>query len=73
MEKKKVSIFKKTIFWENVKRSLAILSGPTVYSLHELQVDDTYMLIAGAVTMFTAILAIWMVDNDKNGIIDLFE
>lgn len=70
---KNVPFYKKTIFWENVKRSLAILSGPTVYSLHELQVDNTYMLIAGAVTMFAAILAIWMTDNNKNGIIDLFE
>jgi hypothetical protein len=70
---KKTPFYKKTIVWENVKKTLAIVSGPTVYSLHELQVDDMYMLIAGAVTMFSAILAIWVCDNDKDGVVDLFE
>jgi hypothetical protein len=70
---KSVSWYKRTIFWEMVKRTLAVVSGPTVYGLHELAVGDTTMLIAGSVAMIAAVISIWFVDNDSDGIIDLFQ
>jgi hypothetical protein len=68
-----MSFYKKTIFWENIKRTLATFSGPTVIGIHELGAADKWGVFAAVMFMLGGILSIWMTDNDNNGRIDLFE
>lgn len=35
-----MKFYTKTIFWENMKRTLATFSGPTVLGLHEFGAAD---------------------------------
>lgn len=65
--------WKRTAFWENVKKSIAVFGAPGVIGLHEMGASDKWMIVAGGFSFAGAILAIWAVDHDKNGIIDLFE
>ena len=68
-----MSFYKKTIFWENIKRTLATFTGPTVVGIHELGAADKWMVFAAALSMLGGILSIWMTDHNNNGTIDLFE
>lgn len=65
--------WKRTIFWENVKKTIAVFAAPSVVGLHELGAADHWMVIAGALSMIGAVLAIWATDNDKDGVVDLFQ
>lgn len=65
--------WKRTIFWENVKKTIAVFAAPGVVGLHELNVPDGWMFAAGAFSLLGAVLAIWASDNDKDGIVDLFQ
>lgn len=65
--------WKKTIFWENMKRTIAVFAAPGVVGLHELDAARGLILAAGALSMIGAVLAIWAVDNNKDGIVDIFE
>jgi len=69
----KYKIWKRTPFWENIKKTIAVFAAPGVVGMHELGAADHWMLIAGGFSFMGAVLAIWAVDHDKNGIIDLFE
>jgi hypothetical protein len=66
-------IWKKQSFWENVKRTLATFSGPTVVGLHEFGAADGWVITAGIVSLLGGVLSIWMEDKDKDGYTDLFE
>lgn len=68
-----MKFWKKTLFWENLKRTLATFSGPTVVGLHEFGAADHWMITAAVMSMFGGIISIWMTDHDNDGIIDLFE
>lgn len=68
-----MKFYKKTIFWENVKRTLATFSGPTMLGLHEFGTADKWMMLAGGIGMLGGMLAIWMTDQDNNGLVDIFE
>jgi hypothetical protein len=63
----------KTIFWENVKRTIATFTGPTVVGLHEFGAADEWVILAGCLSFAGAILSIWMTDQDNDGIIDMFQ
>lgn len=69
----KVKFWKKTIFYENVKKTIAVFGAPGVVGLHEFGAADHWMIIAGSLSMIGAILAIWATDNDKDGMVDLFQ
>lgn len=69
----KMKFWKKTVFWENVKKTIAVFAAPGVVGLHEFGAADHWMLIAGSISLAGAVLAIWAVDHDKNGIVDIFE
>lgn len=69
----KYKFYKKTLFWESVKKTIAIFGAPGVLGLHEFGAADSWLMIAGGFSFFGAILAIWCVDNDKDGIVDLFQ
>jgi hypothetical protein len=65
--------WRKTIFWENVKKTIAVFAAPGVVGLHEIEAARGLILAAGALSMAGAVLAIWAVDNNKDGIVDIFE
>jgi len=69
----KYQCWKKTGTWENVKKTIAVFAAPGVVGMHEMGAADHWMLIAGGFSFLGAVLAIWAVDHDKNGIIDIFE
>lgn len=69
----KNKFWRKTIFWENTKRSIAIFGAPGVVGLHEFGAADHWIMIAGVFGFLGGLLAIWFTDHDKNGIIDIFE
>ena len=68
-----MKFYKKTIFWENIKRTLATFSGPAVMGVHELGAADKWVVFAAMMAMLGGVLAIWMTDLDNDGIIDIFE
>ncbi len=68
-----MKFYHKTIFWENIKRTLATFSGPTVVGMHEFGAADKWVVFAGIMAMLGGMLSIWMTDNDNDGYIDLFE
>jgi hypothetical protein len=65
--------WRKTVFWENMKKSCAILGGPVTAGFHQFQAADVYVWLSGAIALFGALLAIWATDNDKDGVVDLFQ
>lgn len=65
--------WRKTIFWENIKRSLAIFTGPTVVTLHEFEAADVWVMVVGAMGFIGGLISVWMTDHDNDGIVDLFE
>ena len=73
MKKILTAFYKKTSFWENIKRTLALFSGGAVFTLHELDVDNTLMIIAGVISFIVATISIWFTDQNNDGIIDLFD
>ena len=69
----KYKFYKKTAFWENVKKTIAIFGAPGIVGLHEFGAADGWLKFASVITIFGAMLAIWCVDHDNNGIVDFFE
>lgn len=69
----KVKFWKKTLFWEQVKKTIAVFAAPGVVGLHEMGAADHWMLVAGGFSFMGAVLAIWAVDSDKDGTVDLFQ
>lgn len=68
-----MKFYKRTIFWENLKRTFAVFSGPAVFGLHEFGAADGWMITAAVFSMLGGVISIWMTDHDNNGIVDLFE
>lgn len=68
-----MKFYRRVIFWENVKRTLATFSGPTVVGLHEFGAADKWVIIAGVMGMLGGMLSIWMTDQNNNGEVDIFE
>jgi len=68
-----LKFWKKTTFWENIKKTIAVFAAPGVVGLHEFGAADHWLLIAGSFSFLGAVLSIWATDHDKNGIIDLFD
>lgn len=69
----KNKFWKKTAFWGMVRNTIAVFTGPTMIGLHEFGAADVFTIVAGCMGFLGAILSIWIVDNDKDGIVDLFQ
>jgi hypothetical protein len=69
----KYRFWKRIIFWENLKKTIAIFSAPGMLTLHELSAADHWLFIAGSFSFLGAILSVWIADHNNNGIVDLFE
>lgn len=67
------NLWKQSIFWENMKKSCAILGGPVTAGFHQFQAADVYVWLSGSIALLGALLAIWATDNNKDGTVDLFE
>ncbi len=65
--------WQKTVFWENVKKTIAVFAAPGVVGMHELDAADGLIWTAGILSMVGAVLAIWATDNDKDGVVDIFQ
>jgi len=68
-----MKFYRKVIFWENLKRTFATFTGPTMIGLHEFGAADGWMILAGTLGFFGSIISIWMTDHNNNGTVDLFE
>lgn len=69
----KYKFYKKVVFWENIKKTIAVFGAPGVVGIHEFGGADLWMRLAGGLAFAGAALAIWCTDHNKNGIVDLFE
>jgi hypothetical protein len=65
--------WRKTIFWENMKKTCALFGGPVTAGLHQFEAANGYVWLSGLLSLLGAALAIWMTDPDKDGTIDLFQ
>jgi hypothetical protein len=65
--------WKRTIFWENMKKTCALGGGPVTAGLHQFEAANVYVWLSGMLALLGAVLAIWMTDNDKDGQVDLFQ
>lgn len=70
---KKYKFYHKTAFWGSVRNTVAIFTGPTMIGLHEFGAADAFTIVAGCMGFLGAILSIWIVDSDKDGLVDLFQ
>lgn len=61
----------KTSFWENVKKTIAIFAAPATLGINEA--SHTWALVTMGVSIVGAVLAIWFTDNNKDGVVDLFQ
>lgn len=68
-----LKFWKRTVFWENVKKTIAIFAAPGVVGLHQMGAADIYLWIASGFSIVGAVLAIWAVDTNKDGVVDLFQ
>lgn len=71
--KKTYPFWARTLFWEKVRGTIAMFAAPATASIHMAGGSNFWVGFSGAMGFAGAVLAIWMVDHDKNGIVDLFE
>lgn len=68
-----MKFYKKTFFWMRVRDSLAML-GPTGGILIGEFANTPWAIgISISSALIVGWIAIWFVDNDKDGFVDLFE
>lgn len=65
--------WKKTLFWENIKRSCAVFGAPTTAGLAFVEAQTGWVIASGLLSGLGAFIAIWLTDRNNNGVIDLFE
>lgn len=63
----------KTLFWDRVRNSLAIFGTPGGAIAAYIETNPFWLFLSVICAVLIALIAIWMTDNDKNGIVDLFE
>jgi hypothetical protein len=68
-----MKFYTKTIFWENVKRTVATFAGPAELSLHQFGAADGWMIASAIFLTLTGMISIWFTDHDNNGIVDFFQ
>lgn len=65
--------WKYTTFWDKVIKSLALFGTPVGISAGYFQANPTYLFIGGICAFVSAALAIWMVDENNDGLVDIFQ
>ena len=67
------TFFKRAIFWNRVRDTLAILGTPGGAIAAYVNTNPLLLTISVVCAVLVAAIAIWMVDSDKNGIVDIFQ
>lgn len=65
--------FKKTIFWQRLRDTLAVFGVPSGALAAYFETEPFWLAVSAASAALIAIIAIWFVDKDDNGVVDLFE
>jgi hypothetical protein len=65
--------FKRTSFWQKVRDSLAVFGVPSGALAAIVGTDPLWLTISAISAALVALIAIWLVDKDGNGIVDIFE
>ena len=63
----------KTLFWQRVRDSLAIFGTPGGAIAAYVDSNPFWLAVSVASAVAIGLIAVWMVDHNKNGIVDLFE
>lgn len=63
----------KVTFWENVKKTISIGAAPATAGVHFGGGSDFWVGFTAVMAGAGAVLAIWIADQNKNGIVDIFE
>lgn len=63
----------KTLFWQRVRDSLAIFGTPGGAIAAYIETNPAWLCLSAVSAVLVALIAIWMADHDKNGIVDIFE
>ena len=67
------NFWKRTIFWQRVRDSLAIFGTPGGAIAAYVETNPVWLALSVISAVGVALIAIWMTDNDKNGTVDIFE
>jgi hypothetical protein len=67
------NFWKRTLFWDRVRNSLAIFGMPSGALAAYVEMNPTWLLISAISGALIALMAVWFTDSDKNGVVDLFE
>ena len=65
--------WRKTIFWQRLRDSLAIFGMPSGALAAYMKANPFWLLLSVVSGILIALIAIWMADKDNNGIVDIFE
>lgn len=65
--------WKYSAFWDKVIKTLALF-GPTGGVIAGKYAEDPFWIGVGLTSLLlSAVLSIWLVDKDNNGLVDMFE
>lgn len=67
------NFWKKTNFWDKVRNSLAIFGTPGGAIAAYVDANPFWLAVSVVSAIAIGLIAVWMVDNDKNGFVDIFE
>lgn len=63
----------KQVVWDSIIRTCALFGGPTTAGLSYFEAASCWVILSGVISLFGAVLGIWFVDANKNGVTDIFE
>lgn len=65
--------YHKTSFWGKVRDSFALFGTITTGTLAIVQIPYGWIIFSSGMTFLGSLIAIWMVDSDNDGIVDLYD
>jgi hypothetical protein len=68
-----MSYFKTVSFWTKLNHSVQLFGTGSQVALVAAEASPIWNYIAAGATVTTMLFAIWMVDVNKNNIVDIFE
>ena len=68
-----MSYIKTVSFWMKLNNSVQLFGTGSQVALVAAEASPVWNYVAAGATVFTMLLSIWMVDINKNGIVDVFE
>lgn len=65
--------FKTVSFWTKLNNSVQLFGTGSQVALVAAEASHIWNYVAAGATVITMLFSIWMVDINKNGIVDVFE